>query len=50
MSAQAESLHSLLKKLEGLLKEYSPVTDARTERLMERAIKYGSAFAEVSYP
>jgi len=50
MSAQAESLHSLLKKLEGLLKEYSPVMDTRTEGLVERAIKYGSVFSEVSLP
>jgi len=50
MSAQAESLHSLLKKLEELLKEYSPMMGARTEGLVERAIKYGAVFAEVSFP
>ena len=50
MSAQAESLHSLLKELEVLLKEYSPMMDAQTERVVDKAIKYGGVIAEVSSP
>jgi hypothetical protein len=40
----------LLKELEGLLKEHSPMMDAPTERAVDKAIKYGAVFAEVSTP
>jgi hypothetical protein len=40
----------LLEKLEILLKEYSPMMDAPTERAVDKAIKYGAVFAEVSSP
>jgi len=39
----------LLKELEGLLKEHSPMMDAPTERVVDKAIKYGTVFAEVSF-
>jgi len=48
MSTQAESLDTLLKELEILLKEYSPMMNTRTEKVVDRAIKYGAVFAEVS--
>lgn len=48
--AQADSLRSTLHKLEGLLKEYSPVMDKPTERALEVAIKCGIAFSDVSSP
>jgi len=38
----------LLEELEGLLKEYSPMMEAPTERVVDKAIKYGAIFAEVS--
>ena len=47
MSVQVESLHSLLKELEELLKEHSPMMNAPTERVVDKAIKYGAVFAEV---
>ena len=37
-----------LKELEGLLEKYSPMMDARTERVVDKVIKYGAVFAEVS--
>jgi hypothetical protein len=40
----------LLIKLEGLLKEHSPMMDDQTERVVDKAIKYGAVFAEVSSP
>jgi hypothetical protein len=40
----------LLKDLEELLKEHSPMMDAPTERVVNKAIKYGAVFAEVSSP
>jgi len=40
----------LLKELEGLLKEYSPMMETSTERVVDKAIKYGAVFAEVSSP
>ena len=40
----------MLKKLEELLKEHSPMMDAPTERIVDKAIKYGAVFAEVSFP
>ena len=49
-SAQAESLHLLLEELEELLKGHSPMMDAPTERVVDKAIKYGTVFAEVSSP
>ena len=45
---QAESLRLSLKELEGLLEKYSPMMDARTERVVDKVIKYGAIFAEVS--
>ena len=45
---QAESLRMSLKELEGLLENYSPMMDARTERVVDKVIKYGAIFAEVS--
>ena len=40
----------MLIKLEGLLKEHSPMMDAQMERVVDKAIKYGAVFAEVSFP
>ena len=48
MFAQAESLRSSLHQLEELLKEYSPLMSGSTERVVDKAIKYGAVFAEVS--
>ena len=45
---QAESLRMSVKELEGLLDKYSPMMGARTERLVDKVIKYGAVFAEVS--
>ena len=45
---QAESLRLSVKELEGLLEKYSPMMDARTERIVDKVIKYGAVFAEVS--
>ena len=45
---QAESLRLSLKELEGLLDKYTPMMDARTERIVDKVIKYGAIFAEVS--
>ena len=39
-----------LQQLEGLLEEYSPMINELTERAVDRAIRYGAAFAEVIYP
>ena len=50
MAASAKSLNSLLKELEGLLKEHSLVMDALTERVVDKAIKYGAVFTEVRSP
>ena len=50
MSAQAESLRSSLKELEGLLYTYSPMMGALTERFVGKVIQYGAVFAEVSSP
>ena len=46
--AQAESLRSSLHELEGLLVKYSPLMSGSTERVVDKAIKYGAVFAEVS--
>ena len=46
--AQAESLRSSLHQLEELLEEYSPLMSGPTERVVDKAIKYGAVFAEVS--
>jgi len=48
MFEQAESIRSSLKELEGLLEGYPPMMDGPTERVVDKAIKYGAAFAEVS--
>ena len=50
MSAQAEALRSSLHELEKLLKEYSPLMGESIEKAVDRAIKYGVVFAEVSSP
>ena len=50
MSAQAEALRSSLHELENLLKEYSPLMGESIEKAVDRAIKYGVVFAEVSSP
>ena len=42
-----ESLRPLLRQLEELLEEYSPLMSKSTERAVESAIKYGAVFAEV---
>ena len=47
---QAGSLRSSLHELEDLLKEYSPLMGESTEWFMEKGIKYGAVFAEVSSP
>jgi len=39
-----------LHKLEGVLEEYPPLMNGSTERVLEKAIKYGVAFSEVSSP
>ena len=38
----------MLKELEELLKGHSQMMDASTERVIDKAIKYGAVFAEVS--
>ena len=48
MFAQAVSLRSSLHKLERLVGEYSPLMSRSTERVVEKTIKYGAVFAEVS--
>jgi hypothetical protein len=40
----------LIKDLKELLREHSPMMDAPTERVVDKAIKYGAVFAEVSSP
>jgi hypothetical protein len=48
MFAQAGALRSSLHELEGLLEEYSPLMGRSVERSVDKAIKYGAVFAEVS--
>ena len=50
MFAKAEALRSSLKELEGLLEKYSPMMDEQTERVVDKVIKYGAIFAEVTSP
>ena len=45
---QAESLRSSLHQLEKLLEDYSPLMSESTERVVDKAIKYGAVFAGVS--
>jgi len=40
----------LLNELQILLNEHSPMMDAPTERVVDKAIKYGAVFAKVSSP
>ena len=47
---QAEYLRSSLHKLEESLKGYSPLMSGSMERAVEKGIKYGSVFADVSSP
>ena len=42
--AQAKSIRASLKKLEDSLKEYSPLMNAITERVVERALKIAAPF------
>ena len=46
---QAGSLRSSLHELEDLLNEYSPLMGESTEWFIEKGIKYGAVFAEVSF-
>ena len=39
-----------LQQLEELLEEYSPMMSESTEKVVDRAIKYGALFAEVGCP
>jgi len=39
-----------LQELKELLKEYSPLMNASTEKALEKVIKYGVALSEVSSP
>ena len=48
MFAQAESLRSSLQELEGLIRECSPLMSESTEKVVDKVIKYGAVFAEVS--
>ena len=48
--AKPESLRSLLQELEELSKQYSPLMDSTTEKVLEKVIQYGSVLAEVSSP
>jgi len=48
--AQADSLRSSLHKLEELLKDYSPLMKESVEKTLEKVIKFGAAFGEVSSP
>jgi len=48
--AQTEYLRSSLHKLEELLKDYSPLMKESTEKALEKVIRYGAAFSEVSSP
>ena len=50
MSTQVEALHLSLHELEGLLKECAPLMGGFREKSMDREIKYGTDFAEVSCP
>ena len=43
-------MRSSLHDLEKLLKEYSPLMSGSTERIVDKGIKYGAVFAEVSSP
>ena len=40
----------MLKELEELLKGHLPLMDAPVERVVDKVIKYGTVFAEVSSP
>ena len=46
---KAESLRSLLHKLEEMLKGYSPLMGESTEKAVGTAIKVGAVFAEVCF-
>ena len=43
-----DSLRSSLRKLEGMLKDYSPMMTESTEKALEKVFKVGAAFSEVS--
>ena len=45
---QTDSLRSSLLKLAELLKNYSPLMTESTEKALEKVIKFGAAFSEVS--
>jgi hypothetical protein len=40
----------MFKELEKLLRGYSPMMDAPTERVVDKVIKYGAVFTAVSFP
>ena len=46
--AQTDSLRSSLRRLERMLKDYSPLMNESTERTLEKVFKVGAAFSEVS--
>jgi hypothetical protein len=46
--AQTDSLRSSLHKLEGMLRNYSPLMTDSTEKALEKVFKFGAAFSEVS--
>jgi len=50
MFAQADALRSSFLQLEGLLEEYPPLMSGSMGKFVDRAIKYGTALAEVSPP
>ena len=39
-----------LLELENLLKEFPPMMSGSMEKAVDKALKYGAVFAEVSYP
>jgi len=39
-----------LHELEGLLEKYAPMMSGSIEKVVDKAIKYGAVFAEVSCP
>ena len=43
-------MRSSLNELEGLLEKYAPMMDGQTENIVDKAIKFGAVFAEVSAP
>ena len=48
--AQTKSLRDRLDELEKSLAEFSPLMTGTAQRAVDKAIKYGAVFAEVSSP